>query len=58
VFLGVSIALLTSAIDGLMNTYTGGAQAAGAGAVILIVMQVIIIIIIKIKSNNYIYQLL
>lgn len=32
--------MLTGNINGLMNWYTGGAQAAGAGAVMLIVMQV------------------
>jgi hypothetical protein len=40
IFLGISISLLTSTINGLMADNTGAYQAAGAGAVILIVMQV------------------
>lgn len=40
IFLGVSIALLTQALNGLIYSYSPGAQVAGAGAVIVIVMQV------------------
>lgn len=56
IFLGVSIALLTGAIDGLMRYNTGGAQAAGAGAVIMIVMQFFWVILFGSTEDSAVYQ--
>ncbi|CAO3618072.1 unnamed protein product [Mucor hiemalis] len=56
IFLGVSIALLTGAIDGLMHYNTGGAQAAGAGAVILIVMQFFWVVLFGSTEDSAVYQ--
>lgn len=56
IFLGVSISLLTSTINGLMGENSGGNQAAGAGAVILIVMQFFWVILFGSTEDSVVYQ--
>ncbi|KAI9277479.1 hypothetical protein BY458DRAFT_532634 [Sporodiniella umbellata] len=56
VFLGVSIALLTSSISGLLNVDYVGYQVAGAGSVILIVMQFFWVILFGSTEDSAVYQ--
>lgn len=55
IFLGVSIALLTQALNGLIYSYSPGAQVAGAGAVIVIVMQVNLYMYLFKQKSIYFY---
>ncbi|KAI8077985.1 uncharacterized protein B0P05DRAFT_459414, partial [Gilbertella persicaria] len=56
IFLGVSISLLTTTINGLLSYSTGGSQASGAGAVILIVMQFFWVILFSCAEESVVYQ--
>ncbi|CAO3673398.1 unnamed protein product [Rhizopus stolonifer] len=56
VFLSVSIALLTSAINGLLNSESIGYQVAGSGSVILIVMQFFWVILFGSTEDSAVFQ--
>ncbi|KAG1053659.1 hypothetical protein G6F46_006958 [Rhizopus delemar] len=56
VFLSVSISLLTSAINGLLNSYSIGYQVAGSGSVILIVMQFFWVILFGSTEDSVVFQ--
>ncbi|KAI8647581.1 hypothetical protein BD408DRAFT_439038 [Parasitella parasitica] len=57
-FLGISISLLTTTINGLMGYDSAGNQAAGAGAVILIVMQFFWVIVFGCSEESAVFQLI
>ncbi|KAI9481374.1 MAG: hypothetical protein EXX96DRAFT_566459 [Benjaminiella poitrasii] len=57
VFLGVSIALLTSTIDGLLSYKSNGNQTAGAGAIILVIMQYFWVILFGSTKESWVYRI-
>ncbi|KAI8380521.1 hypothetical protein EDC96DRAFT_472810 [Choanephora cucurbitarum] len=56
IFLGVSLSLLTTTINGLLTYSSNGSQASGAGAVIMIVMQFFWVVLFSCSEESVVYQ--
>ncbi|KAI8369767.1 hypothetical protein BD560DRAFT_330016 [Blakeslea trispora] len=56
IFLGISVSLLTTTINGLLTYSSNGSQASGAGAVIMIVMQFFWVVLFSCSEESVVYQ--